>query len=226
MVLVTIIIALSLSARSLNQYYVRSRLDPAVELQKALENMDTVNSYRFSLHSGFTVDERREVISEVEGEREKGNTHIKGEMVNTPIDIYYLDQVIYNYDSFSDKWLVIDSGTSNSEELLIAELNPLSNLKFKKNNQVEKLRFEDVNGTDCLVVKCNPVVESQLLDSLWKNFQYTIWIDYAHSTICKADLTAIGKNNESTNLQINLVFSDIGSKIEIEAPLRSSSKKQ
>ena len=71
--------------------------------------MTASDSYRFSLQSGFTVDDRREVISEVDGEKQQGNTHIKGEMVNTPVDIYYLDRTIYNYDSLANKWLVIDS---------------------------------------------------------------------------------------------------------------------
>ncbi|MFA7077783.1 MAG: hypothetical protein WC147_05125 [Syntrophomonas sp.] len=220
-----LIITLLLSAESASQYYIRSRLEPGVELQKAIDNMAASDSYRFSLQSGFTVDERREVISEVEGEKEQGNTHIKGEMVNTPVDIYYLDQTIYNYDSFSNKWLVIDSGASNSEELLITELNPLSNFRFKNVNQVEKVKFEEIDGADCLLVKCNPSVESQLLESLWKNFEYLIWIDYKNSTIRKAVLTAIGKSNDKTSLEIKVGFSDFGKKMEIKAPMRSSSSR-
>jgi hypothetical protein len=185
--------------------------------------MTTSDSYRFSLHSGFTVDDRREVISEVQGERQQGNTHIKGEMVNTPVDIYYLDRTIYNYDSAANKWLVIDSGTSNSEELLISELNPLSNFRFKNINQVEKVKFEDVDGVECLLVKCNPTVESGLLDDLWKDFQYLIWVDYKNNVIVKASLTAASKRSDKTNLEINVGFSDFGKNMEIKAPMVSSS---
>ncbi|MEQ8201129.1 MAG: hypothetical protein ABRQ24_06895 [Syntrophomonadaceae bacterium] len=216
-----IIIAL-LSAQTLSQYYVRSRLDPGVELQKALDNMAGQSSYRFSLHSGFTVDERREVISQVEGEKEMGNTHIKGEMVNTPVDLYYLDQTIYNYDSFSKKWLVIDSGTSSSEDLLMSELNPLSNFRFQTIDLVEKMQFEEVDGADCLLVKCSPSVESQFMESLWKDFAYLIWIDYQHSTIPKAHLTAASKSSPNTTLEITVGFSDFGKKMEIKAPMLSS----
>lgn len=225
MLVVTIVIALLTSAQAINQYYVRSRLEPGLELQDALNNMAANNSFRYSLQSEFTVDDRREVISEVEGEKQLGNTHIKGEMVNTPVDIYYLDQTIYNYDSFSKKWLVIDSGTSNSEELLISELNPLSNFRFKDVNQVEKVKFETVDGADCLLVKCRPSVESQLLENLWKDFEYLIWVDYRNSNIRKAILTATNKRNDKTNLEIKVGFSDFGKNIEIKAPERSSTKK-
>ncbi len=223
-VVAVVIIAL-LSAQSLSQYYVRSRLDPGVELQKAIDNMAAQSSYRFSLQSGFTVDDRREVISEVEGERELGNTHIKGEMVKTPVDIYYLDQTIYNYDAFSKKWLVIDSGTTNSEDLLMSELNPLSNFRFQSINEVQKVQFEDINGTDCLMVKCNPTVDSELMENLWKDFEYLIWIDYKDSTISKANLTAVNKGNNNTKLEINVGFSDFGKKMEIKAPMLGSTSK-
>ena len=226
MLALVMIIALLTSARSIIQYYERSRLEPGLELQEALNNMAASDSYRFSLQSGFTVDDRREVISEVEGEKQEGNTHIKGEMVNTPVDIYYLDRTIYNYDSSANKWLVIDSGTSNSEELLISELNPLSNFRFKNVNQVEKVKFETVDGADCLLVKCNPSVESGLLESLWKDFQYLIWIDYKNSIIRKASLTAGNKRSDKTILQIKVGFSDFGKKIEIKAPMISSSNKK
>ena len=136
--------------------------------------------------------------------------------------LYYLDQTIYNYDSFSKKWLVIDSGTTSSEDLLISELNPLSNFRFQTIDAVEKVQFEEIDGADCLLVKCHPTVESQLMESLWKDFEYLIWIDYKHSTIPKAHLTAANKSSNNTTLEITVGFSDFGKKMEIKAPTLSS----
>ena len=191
-------------------------------MQKAIDKMAGLSSYRFSLHSGFTVDERREVISQVEGEKEMGNTHIKGEMVNTPVDLYYLDQTIYNYDSSSGKWLVMDSGTTSTEDLLMSELNPLSNFRFQSIDQVETVQFEEIDGADCLLVKCHPTVESQFMESLWKDFEYLIWIDYKNSTISKAQLTAANRSSLNTTLKISVGFSDFGKNMEIKAPTLSS----
>jgi len=199
-------------------YYVKSKLDPQVELSASTQKMTQIKSYRYVLKSGFTVDGREEVISEVEGEKEQGNTHLKGEMVNTPVDIYYIDRTIYNYDSFSEKWLVIDSGTTNSEELLISELNPLSNFRFKSVSTVEKVGFEPVDGTECLLVSCQPSLESQLLESLWDNFKYQIWIDYKQQIIRKATLEATNKQNPNTRLSIAVEFYDIDQPITIEPP--------
>ena len=203
---------------SINDYYVKSKLDPSVELQAGLKNMAKVGSYKYSLNSMLNVNGRKEVISEVKGEKNLGNTHIKGEMVNTSIDIYFIDHTIYNYDAFSEKWLVIDSNSNNSEELLISELNPLSNFRFKQLNLVEKQGFEKIDGVECMLVTCNPSVDSELLESLWKNIEYQIWLDYKGDFIRKASLKAINKKVPSTSLHIEVEFYDLNKKINIEKP--------
>ncbi|MGR6835286.1 LolA family protein [Syntrophomonas erecta] len=219
-----LLVALAASAGTIKEYYIKSKLEPQVVLDEAIKKMTAVTSYRYHLKSGFTVDNRKEVISEVKGERTKGNTHIKGEMVNTPIDIYYIDRTIYNYDSFSKKWLVIDSGTTNSEELLISELNPLSNFRFKQVADVSKVGFGTIDGTECLVIDCRPSIESQLLESIWKDFQYRLWIDYKQNLICKAVLTAVNKQTPQTKLNLKVEFKDINQKLSIRPPDTASKK--
>lgn len=206
------------SADMIRDYYIKSRLDPQVELTKAARNMGGVKSFRYELHSGFTVDDRKEVISKVVGEKGHGNTHIKGEMVNTPVDIYYIDRTIYNYDSFSNHWLEIDSGASQAEELLISELNPLSNFRFRDVGKVEKLGFEKIDGAECLVVKCSPTVESQLLETRWKDFEYRLWIDYKKHWIRKGELKATNKKTGKTRLNIEVILKDFNESIEIRPP--------
>jgi len=217
-VLVLIVGTTILSLDKIRDYYVKSKLEPQTELLKASQNMAAAKSYRYSLSSDFTVEGRKEVISRVAGEKDEGNTHIKGEMVNTPVDIYYIDRIIYNYDSFSKHWLEIDSGTDKAEELFISELNPLSNFRFKEINNVEKSGFEFVDGAECLVVKCKPTVESQLLETLWKDFEYRFWIDYREGFIKKASLNAVNKKMPKTVLHISVGFKDLNKKIEIKAP--------
>lgn len=217
-ILVLLIAGGLLSANTIRDYYIKSHLEPGVELAQSSKNMEKASSYRYALESGFTVDGRKEVISSVAGEKSNLNTHIKGEMVHTPVDIYYVNRTIYNYDSFADKWLVIESDTSNAEELLISELKPLSNFRFKQVGEVEKVGFEDVDGTECLVVRCQPSVENQLLETLWQDFTYQFWIDYQQRLIKKANLTAANKQNAGTRLKLEASFKDINEKIVITPP--------
>jgi glutamine synthetase len=155
--------ALGLAFDSLRDMYIKSRLEAKVELNRALSSMEKITEYRYSLKSGFNVEGREEVISQVEGEKSQGKTHIKGEMVNTPVDIYYINRSIYNYDSASEKWLIIESDSSNAEELLISELNPLSNFRIRAPATVEKVGFEKINGTECLVAACETGVQSDMI---------------------------------------------------------------
>lgn len=217
------IIVLAL-ARPAHEYYVKSKLDPQLEVKETLNRMTAVKSYKYSLSSTFTVDQRKEVISRVIGEKNGENTHIKGEMVNTPVDIYYIDHTIYNLDSFSQKWLVIPSSTKSSGELLISELNPLSNFRFKSVDSAEKLGFEKMGGTECLVASCRPSIESELLETLWKDFEYRLWIDYKNRLLNKAVLTAANKQNEKTRLRIEVEFKDFDKDIRIDPPDLSSVK--
>jgi len=224
-ILLSVLVLLSIagvrSAKTIHEHYVRYKLVPAEELQAACDNMAGLTQYRYDLKSGFTVEQREEVISQVQGEKAAGNTHIKGEMVNTPVDIYYIDRTIYNYDSFASKWLVIDSDTNNCEELLISELNPLSNFRLKSLGEVQKIGFEKVDGTDCLVVSCQPTVESQLLESMWKEYDYQFWLDYRNNLIKKATLKAKNQQNENTTLHLQVQFYDFDEKIEIKPPVGS-----
>ena len=220
-ILLIISAAGALSAKTIHDRYVKSKLVPSQELQTGCDNMANLNTYRFNLKSGFTVNEREEVISQVDGEKADGNTHIKGEMVNTPVDIYYFNRTIYNYDSFANKWLMIDSDTNNCEELLVSELNPLSNFRLKSIGEVQKIGFEEVDGMECLVVKCQPTVESQLLETMWKEFDYQFWVDYKQHLIRKATLTAKNQQNADTSLQLQVRFYDHNGKIEIKPPIGS-----
>ena len=56
-----------LAYRPAMDYYVKSKLDPQVELSESTQKMAQIVSYRYVLKSGLTVDGREEVISEVEG---------------------------------------------------------------------------------------------------------------------------------------------------------------
>lgn len=217
-VLLAISGAIFYSADMIKDYYIKSKLDPRTELMEASQNTAKAKAFRYTLNSGFTVDERKEVISRVVGEKSRGNTHVKGEMVNTPVDIYYIDRTIYNYDTFSKHWLEIDGGTSQAEELMISELNPLSNFRFKDVSKVEKQGFEKIDGAECLVVKCSPTVESKLLETRWMDFEYRLWIDYKQSWIRKGVLYAVNKKTGKTRLYIEATLRDFNDPIEIKPP--------
>lgn len=200
--------------------YQESKINPQELLIESLEKTGAAQSFRYSLESALVVEGRREEISKVQGEKSlEGNIHIEGEMVKTPIDIYHFEQTIYNWDSFSKRWLVIKDTQTDSTKVLISELDPLSNFNFKNIGEIKKTGWETIDGNSCLIVNCKPSVENELMEILWQAFDYNISIDIKEKVVRKATLTATSKNNSDTYLNLRVSFKDFNKKIPIEKPV-------
>ena len=194
-------------------------IEPRTLLEETLQNMAAAKSFRYKLESTLTIDDRREVVSRIQGEKDdSGSTHIKGEMVKTPIDIYHIKDTTYNWDSSSKKWLVIKDAEADTRDVLIAELDPLSNLNFKSISQVEKLGFEKVGGTRCFIISCRPSIENELMEVALKDFRYKLWVDYRQKYIRRATLSAVSKNNPNARLTMKVEFFDFNQDIRVQKP--------
>jgi hypothetical protein len=204
--------------RPLWDSYQRGKISPELAFSESLVTMANAASYRYDLHSSFTLNDQTRIISEIAGEYAEGRVHIQGEMVNTPVDVYYIEGVLYNYDAQAEKWMLIESDFSSTAELLISELNPMDYLKYQNVSELEQGDFEKLDGEDCLKACFKPEMEQPLLREMWQDFRGVVWIDYKHQTIKQLELTAANKNNPATVLSINLQFSDIDQDIVIEAP--------
>jgi hypothetical protein len=199
--------------------YQASKINSQELLTEALDRTAAAKSFRYSLESALIVEGRREEISKIQGEKSpEGNIHIKGEMVKTPVDIYHFDQAIYNWDSFSERWLVIKDNQTDSTKVLISELDPLSNFNFKNIGEFKETGWENVDGRKCLIVNCKPSVENELMEILWRAFDYNIYIDVKEKLVRKATLAATSKNNDKTFLNMTVSFRDFNENIPIEKP--------
>lgn len=197
----------------------QSDVEPQALLEEALQNMAAAKSFRYKLESTLTVDDRREVVSRIEGEKDdSGSTHIKGEMVKTPINIYHIKDTSYNWDAFSKKWLVIKDLDTPTRDVLIAEMDPLSNFNFKSVSETEKLGFEKIGSNKCLVISCKPCLENELMEVALKDFRYKLWVDFRQRFIRKATLSAVSKNNPNARLAVTVEFFDFNENIRIEKP--------
>lgn len=216
---VILLAALAVFLPRLTFYYRANQINPDELMSQALKNTAAANSFRYTLESLLLIENRREVISRVEGEKsEEGNIHIKGEMVKTPVDIYHFNQTVYNWDSFSKRWLEIKDSQSNPAKVLISELDPLSNFHFKNVGEVHKVGWGNVDRSRCMIINCRPSVENELMEILWQDFRYKIWIDAEERVIRKATLSAVSKNNPDTKLQLSVSFKDYGKTIRVEKP--------
>jgi len=217
--LLLVVIVIGVISYWLFNNYQQSRIDPGELLTEALDRTAAARSFRYNLESTLLVEGRREEISKIQGEKStEGYIHIKGEMVKTPVDIYHIDKAIYNWDSFSERWTVIQDDQTNTTKVLISELDPLSNFNFKNIGEIKKKGWETIDGRKCMVVNCKPSVENELMEILWRSFDYNIYIDVKEKVVRKATLSATSKNNADTYLNMTVSFMDFNEKISIAKP--------
>jgi len=216
--LLVLIIIGGVSSLLFNNYQ-QSRIDPGELLTEALDRTAAARSFRYNLESTLLVEGRKEEISRIQGEKSpEGHIHIKGEMVKTPVDIYHIDQAIYNWDSFSERWMVIKDAQTDTTKVLISELDPLSNFNFKSIGEIKRKGWETIDGRKCMIVNCKPSVENELMEIRWRSFDYNIYIDVKDKLVRKATLSAVSKNNEDTYLNMTVSFKDFNEKISIVKP--------
>ena len=180
--------------------------------------MGNLESFAYKIQSAFNVQGREELISDVAGERQAGKIHIQGEMVKTPVDIYYIDGIIYNYDKSSEKWMVIESDTSSAAALYINELNPLIYMDFRENGMRAEYEFGKLDGKECLIAEGKPRMRNELLEKIWQDFSCTLWIDYQEKVVKKIVLKAINRKNPQTQLTITAGFERFDESFSINPP--------
>lgn len=217
-VLLALFAALLVLAPKAKTRYEQAHIQPEAVFSASMERMATLNSFGYAIHSTFRVQDREEVMSDITGERKGGNVHIRGEMVKSPIDIFYLDGIIYNYDEIAQKWMVIESDTGSAAELYINELNPLIYLDFRENGMDSAYEFGELDGKNCLIAKGKPMMRSELLDSIWQDFACTLWMDYEENLVYQVHLTAVNRNNPASTLDITASFDRFDEEMELTPP--------
>ena len=76
---------------------------------------------------------------------------------------------------------------------------------------MKKLVLKKINGTECLVAACETGVQSELLETFWKDFKYKFWIDYKKGWI-RRPRWRLKTKNLLRPVKIEVVFKDINKK--------------
>jgi hypothetical protein len=196
----------------------RGQVDPETVLAQSLQAMNQAASYRYTLQSAFTLSGQKRSVSDISGEYAEGRVHIQGNMVNTPVNIYCVDGVLYHYDAQAEKWILIENGFEETASLLISELDPLSYLHYQSLPEIAAVGFIESEGRDCLQLGFEPDMTQPALQDMWQDFQSVILIDYDDCIVTQLELTALNRNNPDTVLSIRLNFADIDHPLTINPP--------
>ena len=196
-------------------------LTPEEAVNQAISQTLNAESYRYKASSKRILAGEEELLSEVQGEKNKENVHFIGKLflVNSEFEYYQIGEKIYRKDAFSEKWLVVDEMGREVTEQLIQEINPLGAFQFQEIIAVEYLGKEEIEDKKYkkYVVEAN--TENKYLTGLWQNFIYTIWIDTSKETVKKAEVVAQSKKTPEQYLIMSIEFADYNQEIVINPPI-------
>ncbi len=201
-------------------YRVVTGVEPQAALDNALKKTAESKSFRYSITQQMTVDGKSKLWTQVTGERSQSNTHIKGIMYGSEVDIYQIGDTLYQKDQFSKKWMVVKGSPPAAQEVFMTELNPLSGFNFKEFGEVKYLGKEKVNGQKTQVFQCNPNIQNQLMETLWHDFSYKLYVSTKNNYLVKGVLQAKSKIKPDSILTMTVDFQDFGQGFEIKAPTK------
>lgn len=189
---------------------------PAELLTHGLEKLNQATSFRYSITQHQWVEGKDRVTTQILGEKDGGNTHISGQLVGTDVEMVVAGGGFYLKDPLGKKWVKYPSVPA-TQEVFLAELNPISSLQFKELGEVMLKGQEKLNGQKVWVIQLQPSVQNQMMEDFWKDFNYTVYLSTKDKTIRRATIEAKSKA-KSEPMSMTLDFSDFGQKISVQPP--------
>lgn len=190
--------------------------NPGLLVSQGLENLNKANSFSYSLTQQQTVDGKVRLLTQITGYKSGDNIQIQGQLAGSKVEMIQVDNILYNKDPFSSQWLKFNDVTI-AQKIFLVELDPMATLQLKEMGEVVFKGDEIFDGKKCWVCTLKPSVQNQMMESLWSDFEYTLYITRSTKTITKAEVKALNKETEEP-MTLVLEFKDIGRKITIQPP--------
>lgn len=195
-------------------------MDPGELLNKALSNTFSANTYNFKSKSVLNMAGEERIFSVLEGEKAGNNRHIQGSILGTDVNIYNINDTIYQKDPVGGGWNVVENKDLASLALLITETDPEENYRFKDIGEVSYLGKEKIEGVNTRKIEFYPLLEDEWIERYFKDITFTLWISNGvRPYIVKAVISGVSKENSEAKLVIENYFGDLNKQINIQSPL-------
>jgi hypothetical protein len=201
-------------------YYYFIRIEPGPLLESALSQAHQAKSYSYTLDSELDIGGKKQKWIQVQGQQAAESYHFQGETLGTPVEIYQIGMRSYTKDPVSGNWTILDGVDLSTQQLYMAEIDPLSSFQFKNIGEPLLLGKEEVGNIKCALLELEqPKVESKYMEIWWKDFTYRFWIDRRKEQLVKAEITAVSTQSRDTSLTMTVDFKDFNRKIKINPPI-------
>ncbi|ABB14232.1 hypothetical protein [Carboxydothermus hydrogenoformans] len=187
-------------------------------IKKAVLEVENLSSYRYTSEVRIMEREKVEYLSRVEGVKTGEGTWVKGEILETPVEILCIDNTTYFRDSQTGRWLTFPGIKLEEAEALVNELNPLRVLAF---NRVENVRFrgtEKIDGEKCLVLEGRPDYQHPILKHLYYDYEGKFYLAKKDKKLKRVVLRAKSRFNKTVILAVRITFREAGKEVKLPAP--------
>jgi hypothetical protein len=199
-------------------YLVEFHADPPVLITETLAKAHQARSFRYQIQSDYSVGSEKRPWTQIEGERSGSSYHFKGTTLGTPVEIYQIGSRSYTLDPVNKNWYVLDGVDLTRQQIYYAEIDPLSNFKFRSITDPRVVATEKLNNKRCWVVEFHPDVDSKYLEMWWSNYTYRLWIEKRGHTLAKAEVVAENRNSPGTWLSMTVSFRDFNRDFTVNPP--------
>lgn len=198
------------------------KVPPREMLNTGLEKTKSSGSFRYQAETRLTSEgkDNMDFFSKVEGERvTPDNIHMKGTMMNTPIEFIQVADSSYFKDQLSGKWVALPGNKLADSELFYAELNPLAYFNFKDVPELKYVGAEKIDGEKLLLLEMRPNLMDPFLELRLTDYYFKVWLSPEDYRLRQAALQAKDKHNPKSGIEINLRFWDYDKVPAINPPV-------
>ncbi len=188
-------------------------------VQNAINNTFNAPSYSFTTQSAIYLDGASRLFCDLQGKVSGTNHHINGEVLGSAVNIYYVDNSIYQQSSLNLSWRKIDNADFADAIALLNEISPQINFDFRQIGAANYLGSEEIDGQIRQIIAFEPIMANTWIEQYFRDIKITLWLDQKGEFIKQAEIAATANENPSVSLLIKNSFDDFGREIIIDAPL-------
>lgn len=216
--LITII---ALGAWNFFYYQNDHNIDAQAVVQTAIEQTLQAKTLAYQNRSTLFIADEKKVYSDLEGQKDAANSfHVKGQILNTPIEVFQIGNTTYRKDPNTGQWIVTEEDAFGVASMLMTEINPLSNLYIESLGACEYLGREKAGGQMCRKIVCQPTLKNPWIGEHFQDITYTFLINPKTGNIVKLTISAISKENTAANLIMESGFGNYNQDIIIKPPIQ------
>ncbi len=188
-------------------------------VQNALNNTFDAQTYSFTTQSTIYLDGASRLFCDLQGRVSGANHHISGEVLGSAVNIYFVDNSIYQQSALNLSWRQIDNADFADAVALLNEISPQINFNFRQIGAASYLGKEEIDGQIRQIISFEPIMANTWIDQYFRDIKITLWLDQKGEFIKQAEIAAIANENPSVSLLIKNSFDNFNQEMIITAPL-------